>query len=156
MKKYSLYLIFALIVSCNENSKELININASLRQNDELKENPLLMHPITSSIQPKDSTMSTLYGNDVAFNHIRKNFNSDYPQNAVLYEVNWKQKPDELWFGGNIPKEIKSVEKITFGNNGSINYEIFQGKPLKKAKTDINTNNLRKEFIISQKMAVSP
>lgn len=144
------------MISCKENSRELINVNASLQQNAELKENPLLMHPIVSSVQPKDSTMSTLYGNDTAFNYVKKNFNSDYPQNAVLYEVVWKQKPDALWFGGNIPKEIKSVEKITFGDKGTAVYEIFQGKPLKRVKPFANTKISRKDFIISQKMAVSP
>ncbi|MFC3158767.1 hypothetical protein SAMN05443633_11552 [Chryseobacterium arachidis] len=158
MKNYSLYFIFAFILmnSCKENSKQLINIKASVQQNDELKENPLLMHPMTSSIQPKESTMSTLYGNDEAFQYAQKNFNSAYPQNAILYEVTWKQKADELWFGANVPKEIESVEKITFGNNNEAVYEIFQGKPLKKIKKDVAFENTRKELITSQKMAVSP
>lgn len=158
MKKYSLYLIFACVVmiSCDDSSKELININASVQQNDELKENPLLMHPMTSSIQPKAGTMSTLYGNDVAFQYVQRKFDARYPKNAVLYEVTWKQKADELWFGANVPEEIQSVEKITFGNGEEVVYEIFSGKPLKKLKTNADLENVRKEFITSQKIAVSP
>lgn len=114
------------------------------------------MSPITSSIQPKQKTMSTLYGNDVAFNYAKTNFNSNYPQNSTLYEVTWMQKPDELWFGANIPKEVISVEKITFLDKGVIAYEMFQGKTLKKVKMDGLKENLRREVILSQKMAVSP
>ncbi|WP_415326193.1 hypothetical protein [Chryseobacterium sp. MMS23-Vi53] len=155
--KNHIILFFALIlmVSCEQKSKETLNIDASVQQNDELSENPLLMKPITSSIQPEDSTMSTLYGNEIAFNYAKQNSDSQYPKDAVLYEVTWKQKPDELWFGGNIPKEIYSVEKITFNNDDSV-YEKFQGKPLKQIKINETDKNLRKGFIISQKMAVSP
>lgn len=158
MKNYSLYLIFALIliVSCQQKSKNVLNVEASIQQSDELKENPLLMSPITSSIQPKQKTMSTLYGNDVAFNYAKTNFNSNYPQNSTLYEVTWMQKPDELWFGANIPKEVISVEKITFLDKSVIAYEMFQGKTLKKVKMDDLKENLRRESILSQKMAVSP
>lgn len=155
MKKYSLFWILILIISCNEKPKELINVNASIQQSNELKENPLLMHPITSSIQPKDNTMSTLYGNEIAFNYAKQHSDSKYPKDAVLYEVTWKQKPDEVWFGGNIPKEIYSVEKITFDNDNSV-YERFEGKNLKKIKISEGEEKLRKDFIIEQKMAVSP
>lgn len=158
MKNYSIYLILALmqIVSCQQKSQKVLNVEASIQQSDELKENPLLMSPITSSIQPKEKTMSTLYGNDVAFNYAKTNFNSNYPQNSTLYEVTWAQKPDELWFGANIPKEVLSVEKITFLDKGVIAYEMFQGKTLKKIKMDKLKENLRRDTILSQKMAVSP
>lgn len=158
MKNYSIYLILALmqIVSCQQKSQKVLNVEASIQQSDELKENPLLMSPITSSIQPKEKTMSTLYGNDVAFNYAKTNFNSNYPQNSTLYEVTWAQKPDELWFGANIPKEVLSVEKITFLDKGVIAYEMFQGKTLKKIKMDELKENLRRDAILSQKMAVSP
>lgn len=156
--KYSLNLIFVLVllISCQQGSKELINKNASLHQNDVLKDNPLLMHPITLAIQSKDSTMSTLYGNEIAFSHVKKNFNSDYPRNAVFYEVTWKQKPDELWFGANIPKEIVSIEKTTFVGKGEAVYEKYQGKPLKKVQTDKKTEPSRINFIISRNRVVSP
>lgn len=144
------------IVSCQQKSQKVLNVEASIQQSDELKENPLLMSPITSSIQPKEKTMSTLYGNDVAFNYAKTNFNSNYPQNSTLYEVTWAQKPDELWFGANIPKEVLSVEKITFLDKGVIAYEMFQGKTLKKIKMDELKENLRRDAILSQKMAVSP
>ncbi len=155
MKNMILFFALAIIISCEQKSKEFLNIEASVQQNDELKENPLLMNPITSSIQPKDSTMSTLYGNEIAFDYAKQHSDSNYPKNAVLYEVTWKQKPDELWFGGNIPKEIYAVEKITFDNDNSV-YERFEGNPLKKIQIKEAEEKLRKDFIIHQKMAVSP
>lgn len=155
MKNMILFFALAIIVSCEQKSKEFLNIQASVQQNDELKENPLLMNPITSSIQPKDSTMSTLYGNEIAFDYAKQHSDFNYPKDAVLYEVTWKQKPDELWFGGNIPKEIYFVEKITFDNDNSV-YERFEGKPLKKIQIKEAEEVLRKDFIVNQKMAVSP
>lgn len=151
MKNMILFFALVIIVSCEQKSKEFLNIGASVQQNDELKENPLLMNPITSSIQPKDSTMSTLYGNEIVKHHS----DSNYPKDAVLYEVTWKQKPDEVWFGGNIPKEIYSVEKISFDNDNSV-YEKLEGKTLKKVRVDEGEQILRKDFIMNQKMAVSP
>lgn len=158
MKNYSLFLFFAfvLLVSCQKNAENILNLEASIEQSDELKENPLLMKPITSSIQPKIKTMSTLYGNDIAFEYAKLKSSSDYPQNAVLYEVTWAQKSDELWFGANIPKNMISVEKISFLDKGLIIYEMFQGKALKRVKTDNKNENLRINAILSQKMAVSP
>ncbi|AZA79742.1 hypothetical protein EG347_20765 [Chryseobacterium sp. G0186] len=156
MKNYSLYLIFIVFVSCQKKAENILNLEASIQQTEELKENPLLMNPITSSIQPKIKTMSTLYGNDVAFNYAKTNFNSNYPQNAVLYEVTWAQQSDEFWFGANIPKNVISVEKISYLDKGLITYEMFQGNTLKKVKIDSKDEDVRKEVILSQKMAVSP
>jgi len=157
MKKYSLYLIvLILLMACKEKRQELLNIKASVQLNDELKENPLLMHPLTSSVNPKESIMSTLYANDIAFDYAKKNLGSNYPNGAILYEVNWKEKPDELWFGANIPNEIISVEKITFKDANSSEYEVVEGTPLKKIKQDSALQNSRIDFITSQRIAFSP
>ena len=157
MKKYTLYFIVLIfLIACNGKSNKVLNTKASVQQNDELAENPLLMHPITSSVQPKDGIMSTLYGNDIAFDFVKKNHSSEYPKGAILYEVNWKQKPDELWFGASVPDEISSVEKVTFKEDNLSEYERFEGKQLKKVNQDSVQTTLRRNFIISQKMAVSP
>lgn len=155
MIKYIIYLapLLLLIVSCKQTVNN-VNTNASIQKNDELSENPLLMIPITSSIQPKDSTMSTLYGNKIAAEYAKKNDNSSYPQGSALYEVTWKQKPDEVWYGGNVPEKIISVEKVVFEGHGIPMYEIYKGKPLKKIAS--KDQLIRTKFIISQKMAVSP
>ncbi|ASK32234.1 hypothetical protein CEY12_20030 [Chryseobacterium sp. T16E-39] len=151
-----LSLVLVAVLSCHSDSKENLNKEASVQKNDGLAENPLLMTPITSSIQPKDSTMSTLYGNQIAEKYAKNNSASQYPEGAVLYEVTWKQKPDELWYGANVPKDIFSVEKITFQNNGKCNYEIYKGNPLQRQQTNEKNEIPRITFITGQKMAVSP
>lgn len=158
MKKNIVYLVlgFLFIVSCHSQEKENLNRSASVQENDELLENPLLMIPITSSVQPKESTMSTLYGNETAAAYAKVNSDSRYPDGSELYEVTWKQKPDELWFGANVPKEIFSVEKISIYNGYSHKYEIYKGKPLKKKSIAKDEEISRISFILLQKMAVSP
>lgn len=155
MSIYIIVVSFLSLWSCHSEQKENLNKKAAVQQNDELLENPLLMIPITSSIQPKDNTMSTLYGNQIAADYARNNADSQYPQGAVLYEVTWKQKPDELWFGAKVPEDIFSVEKVTFHDHNSYTYETYKDKPLRKVKeSKINTSRI--SFITSQKMAVSP
>src|SRR5258707_650782 len=50
----------------------------------ELPANPLQGKVITSAVSPGDSTMSTLYGNDLAARCARTNLKHDYPSGAVL------------------------------------------------------------------------
>lgn len=45
--------LFITLLSCNENSKHNINEKASVSALDVLPENPLLLSPITFSINPK-------------------------------------------------------------------------------------------------------
>jgi len=149
-----LYICLFIFISCQKTENSL-NISASVQDNSVLTDNPLLMHPITSSIQSRDSTMSTLYGNDTAFDYALNHPDAAYPENAVLYEVTWKQKPDEVWFGGNIPKEILSVEKVSVTENTDV-YEKFAGNPLKKVESGSEEEKLRRDFILNQRMAVSP
>ncbi|MES2418760.1 MAG: hypothetical protein V4541_11275 [Bacteroidota bacterium] len=111
----------------------------------ELPENPLLLHPLTSSINPNNNTMATLYGNDLATDHV-----NDYPAGAVLYEITWSQKPDSLWFGGNVPGDVLSVEQIIFNDNGKPTYKLYKGN------IPANDEQERMKFIISQRPAVSP
>jgi hypothetical protein len=99
--------------------------------------------------------MSTLYGNDTAFDYAQHHPDAVYPENAVLYEITWKQKPDGVWFGGNIPKEIFSVEKLSVTDNNYV-YEKFTGNPLQKVGTGDEEEKLRRHFILSQRLAVSP
>lgn len=151
-----LSLLLGFLISCQSDRQQNLNRKASIEKNEVLLENPLLMTPMTSSIQPKDSTMSTLYGNEIASVYAKNNSDDKYPKGAVLYEVTWKQKPDELWFGANVPKEIFSVEKITFQRDKGYRYEIYKGNPLQKKNANDSKVALRISTIISQKMAVSP
>jgi hypothetical protein len=150
-------IIIALIVvlsGCSRNNTENVNVKASVSALDELPENPLLLSPITFSINPKKAVMSTLYGNKTAFEHALTKGDSSYPEGAVLYEVTWKQKADSLWYGANIPDQIISVEKIQFNGSSSPKYELYAGHPLKKVS--FNDESERTAAITAQRMAETP
>jgi hypothetical protein len=116
------------------NPSELINKEASLTGN--LLFQPLRWRVITSAINKQDSTMSTLYGNDLAVNCARTNASCSYPSGSVLSLVTWSQKADEHWFGARIPAQVKSVEFIVVNSAASgepsYSYEDYAGTPLAK------------------------
>lgn len=155
MKKYVLYVVSVslLMLACSK-KQENINSLAAIQKNDELAENPLLMIPLASSIRPMDHTMSTLYGNEMAAEYAKTHSEGNYPQGSKLYEVTWKQKPDDVWFGGNVPEEILSVEKIVVDNTYHATYSLYKGRPLKRVGS--KDGEIRLKYIMSQKMAVSP
>jgi hypothetical protein len=141
--------------SCQSQPALGLNEEASLPETAELPENPLLLHAMTSSIHPGDSTMSTLYGNDVAFDYAGGHGDNHYPDGAVLYEVTWSQQSDQQWVGAKIPKKIVMIERVTFVKDGDVAYEVYEGDPLKKVGS-ANGDNTRKSAICGQRMAVAP
>src|SRR5208282_139478 len=73
----------ATLLGCSSAEPELsavLNQSASLV--GELPANPLKWRVISSVIDPASSTMSTLYGNDLAVGHARSNAAHDYPAGA--------------------------------------------------------------------------
>lgn len=147
-------LLITLFNACKTDAVHNLNVQASVTKQDELPENPLLQNVITTSINPGEGTMQTLYGNTVAWDYMNKHADTKYPEGSVLYSVTWKQKPDSFWFGANIPKEIQTIEQIRFLMDGQPRYELYQGRPLKKIGGKPNAD--RVSFILSQKMAKSP
>lgn len=140
------------LVGCKESQ---LNVDASILTLNDLPENPLLLHPITSSINRKKHTMATLYGNDLAMHHILTYKDRNYPAGAILYEVSWSQKSDSLWFGANIPRNIFSVEQVAFDDLGKPVYKLYKGGDLHEDK-HTNDKQRRLDFIISQEISVSP
>ncbi|PIF29650.1 hypothetical protein CLU81_0031 [Flavobacterium sp. 9] len=156
MKPFHTIIIALIIIlsGCNGNNKDNLNEKASVSALDALPENPLLLSPITFSINPNKAAMSTLYGNKIAFQHARAKADSSYPNGAVLYEVTWKQKTDSLWYGANIPDQIISVEKVQFKANAVPKYELYAGHPLKKVSSNDERNRIAS--ILSKHMAETP
>lgn len=152
---YVFCLVLAFLSSACRSKKALgLNEEASLHNSGALPENPLLLNVITSSIHPKDSTMAVLYGNDPGYNYAAANANGNYPAGTVLYEVTWQLQPDEQWFGANIPKVIKTIERIEFSSESLPRYTLFQGDPPRKY--DPLNKVERVAFILGQRMAASP
>jgi Haem-binding domain/Cytochrome P460 len=68
---------------------------------------------ITSSIDHRNGTMSTLFGNPIAVHYARSHADANYPADAAFTLVTWKQQEDGRWFGGNVPAAQVSVETVT-------------------------------------------
>ena len=135
---------------------KIINDRASLR--GDLPFDPFQGKVVATFVNPQESTMSTLYGNDIAVRHARTDPQKPYPTGSVLSFVTWYQVEDDHWFGAKIPGEIKSVEfvKVDALPNNSVkySYDIFEGSPLERVNGD--SVDARVNFLISQKALVMP
>lgn len=135
------------------------NQSASLVAN--LAANPLQWKVITSMIDRTDSTMSTLYGNDLAVEYVRTHAQHDYPAGSQLSLVTWTQQEDPRWFGAKIPEAVKSVEFVTVGSAQDgrplYSYSKYEGSPLQKSVAQESpTPNERAAYLLSQRAAVMP
>jgi len=147
------------LVGCTEpvNPRVQTRLNQDAAPAGELPSNPVRGRVITSWIDKKNATMSTLYGNDVAVQYARTNAAMMYPVGAVLSVVTWAQQEDPRWFGGNIPAKAKSVEYVTVTGPGAYSYQRYEGSPLKKvASVEGADPKDRAAYLLSQRAAVMP
>ena len=150
------------ILGCsNQNPSLVATQNKSAALTGGLPFNPLQGRVITSWINTQDSTMSTLYGNDLAVQYARTNDQHNYPAGSVLSVVTWKQQEDPRWFGARIPAAAKSVEyvmvKTASDQKPSYSYQTYAGTPLKKTLDQQDaTSNDRVTWLLSQRAAVMP
>ena len=141
-----------------------INENASLSAAAAsiLPANPLKWRIITSAIDPQNSTMSTLYGNDIAIPYARANSKHDYPVGSQIALVTWVRRDDPRYFGAKIPDNIKSIEFVTVNaapDGGALQYayERFEGNPLAKTQSDISSPpSPSGSALLNQRAAVLP
>jgi hypothetical protein len=147
------------LAGCSEktNPRVVTRLNQDAALVGELPSNPLQGKVITSWVDKKDATMSTMFGNDVAVRYARTDAEMMYPAGAVLSVVTWSQQEDPRWFGGNIPKSTKSVEFIAVTGPGAYSYQRYEGSPLKKvASLEGNDPKDRAAFLLAQRAAVMP
>jgi hypothetical protein len=156
---------FVLFLSLGACSTETPNVTATFNQaaslSGNLPANPLQWKIITSVLDTNDSTMSTLYGNDVAVQYTRTHAEHDYPDGSTLALVTWAQIDDPRWFGAKIPSQVKSVEFVSVrgadGDKTPYAYVKYEGSPLKMATLQEGLKpNERTEFLLSQRAAVMP
>jgi hypothetical protein len=141
--------------SNNINLSDNINTNASIP--DSFKFSPAGLKVITSSINKKQGTMSTLYGNPLA---LKKSIglNKEVVAGEEFTLVTWQQQPDAHWFGANIPGDLQSIEVLRTTANGetvAMNYHQYQGKNL-VLNTDTVNQRERIKYIFDQRPSVMP
>lgn len=150
--------LFAL-VGCQSTRPEPASTNRPAALTGSLPYNPLAWRVVTSWTNERQATMSTLYGNDLAIEHVRSSSDLGYPAGAVLALVTWSQRDDPHWFGARIPSTPQSVEFVVIPSEAgqSPTYERYQGSPLKRANdADRNTAAQRASYLLSQRAAVMP
>jgi len=161
---FALTLLIVLTGCQAVNPRVATQLNQQAALHGDLPLNPLSGKVITSWIDktdPQHPSMSTLYGNEIAVQFARTQPTHDYPSGSVLSLVTWNQQEDERWFGGEIPSTPKSVEIVsvtrTANNATSFSYQVFEGSPLKRASSRVeSTPGDRTEFLLSQRAAVMP
>ncbi len=121
--------------------------------------NPLEWKVITSGVNSKNSTMYTLYGNDLAVQHARTS-DAPYPNNAVLALVTWRQQEDIRWFGANVPSQPDSVEflsvKLSEEGRSVDDYRLYKGAPLKEVTIPESQTGTSIAHLRSLRAAVMP
>ncbi|HEY0174866.1 MAG TPA: cytochrome P460 family protein [Pedobacter sp.] len=157
----SAYLLLpALILSLSacsghKDSEDQINKEASLPASFNFSKMGLKV--ITSSINQKLATMSTIYGNDLAL-ETAKTGKSIRP-GETLAMIIWKQQEDQRWFGAKIPGKIQSLEMIRTmpdaGNGTKVVYQRFEGPQL-VLKSDTTGNAESIKYIFAQQPSVMP
>jgi hypothetical protein len=150
------------VLGCSNRNPTLVATqNKSATLTGDLPFHPLQGKVITSWINKQDSTMSTLYGNDLAVQYARTSDQHNYPAGSILSAVTWKQQEDPRWFGARIPATVKSVEyvmvKTAPDQKPSYSYESFEGAPLKKTSAQEGpAPGDRASWLLSQRAAVMP
>jgi Cytochrome P460 len=144
-----------------DEAKISATFNQSASLAGELPANPLQWKVVTSAVNKEDSTMSTLYGNDLAVRYARTNAQHNYPSGSVLSLVTWTQMEDSRRFGANIPDRLKSVEFVFVRGSADgrslYSYEQYEGTPLKRVSAQEGlTPNDRAGYLLSQRAAVMP
>ncbi|MEZ2336719.1 hypothetical protein AB6735_13845 [Mucilaginibacter sp. RCC_168] len=154
-----LFAVSVLILSACNNRKpveELLNKKAAIPASFNFSKAGLKV--ISSSINKKEQTMSTLYGNDLALKTAVSG-STNYPAGENLTLVTWKQQNDDRWFGAKIPGDLLSVEVVKTINSNTkgiiTNYQRFIGKEL-IADTDTTHQQERMSYMFSQKPSVMP
>jgi len=152
---YSILFILPLfMVACSNPPGNPLNQEASFPASFDLTKMGLKV--ITSSINKKQETMSTLYGNAAALKVASDSTRHQPGETFAL--VTWKQKADGHWFGANIPGNLQCVTMLkTTGRVGAItfNYQKYTGKSL-TISADTVGNTATTKFILSERASVMP
>ncbi|RAJ33075.1 cytochrome P460 family protein [Pedobacter cryoconitis] len=150
----ALILLLLIAIGCKQNNNHAGELNEAANLPVELHFNQLGLKVITSMINKKEATMSTLYGNEAALKYTKSKEDST-TSGMVFALVSWKQQDDERWFGAKIPGPFQRVEMVTTKANGNTirtSYKTYTGK----WQTNPLTEQARIKYILAQKAAIMP
>ena len=117
MSRFHLSVITMLLTlaGCTSAVSHAVNrLNDAAALMGDLPADPLRWGVITVGANPGESTMSTLFGNEIAVQYSRKKSAGTYPPGSVLSFVTWQRQEDVRWFGARMPARVKSVEFVEF------------------------------------------
>lgn len=146
-----------LIVTCSKEVSNSDNINEKASIPDSFRYPLKDFKVITSFVSKQMGTMSTLYGNQLAWQKAL-GFNKEMEADEIFLLVTWKQQPDQHWFGANIPGDLLSIEvlkTISGKDTVAVNYEMFEGKMLALKNNPLGQSD-RIKFILTQRPSVMP
>jgi hypothetical protein len=113
---------------------------------------------LTSSVNRRQATMATLYGNDLARQAALGGTGAAQP-GEVLALLTWQQQADPNWFGARIPGALQSLEllhtKPGDTSHPVVVYQCFAGKNL-LLRADTLHQQERIAYLLAQKPAVLP
>jgi len=115
---------------------------------------PLGWNAITMYVDPKNQTMATLYGNDLAAQAASKG--PAYTPGGVLALVTWAQRDDPHWFGARIPDMPRSVEFLQVGTAGQTSFQSFTGTALTQDHPTASGVTQRTSFMLGLAPAQLP
>jgi len=156
--QYSVFVLLLLVaIGCKQPNNHAGELNDAAGLPQALKFDQLGFKVITSMINKKNATMSTLYGNPGALDYSKAKTDSN-AKDMIFALVTWKQQDDERWFGAKIPGQFQSVEMVTSKTNGpeiQTSYKIYKGKE-GKWQNDPLTEKARIKYILAQTASVMP
>ncbi len=158
MKSLAYILLASIVIllgACTNSTHHtsLVNEDASLPASFNFSKMGLKV--ITSFINKKQGTMTTLYGNETAL-QAAKSGSATTTTGETFALVTWKQKADDHWFGAKIPSNLQSVEYVKSTQPGNaVSYQKFEGKTL-VLSSDTSHNQERIKYILSQKASIFP
>jgi hypothetical protein len=156
MMKKLIALIFAgsvLLSSCTDGPGRVKLINDTASLPPAFNFDKLGLKVMSSSMNKKRNTMSTLYANPVALQHAIKGLKEHVP-GEIFALVTWKKQADDHWFGANIPGELQSIELVNTTSTAA-NYKNYEGKAL-TLNVDTTKQQQRISYILSQQPSVMP
>jgi len=158
---FSVVTILLTLAGCtNGSSRVAMQLNDEAALAGDLPVNPLQWGVITCGADPRELTMSTLFGNDIAVQYSRMESSGKYPPGSVLSLVTWQQQEDARWFGARMPARVKSVEFLEFANSAdghyALRYRLYTGYPLREAENPSKQIDVRVSHLICLRAAVMP